>query len=189
MGLVFIFFFIVCNLIGILLYLERGINWSVFIGFFEGKIYELFFLDGFLVLEVDFVFVISVIVIDVDEIFSCIKEIIKYIVNKYGIDKIYYGLLVFGNVFSCVRDFRWDVFIWEEVIWFLDFVLRSLIGDMLKMIFCYEDLLIWWILDILNVLVFWVISILNFWYFEFFGILNFGILNFLGFWFFSIFDF
>lgn len=40
-----------------------------------------FFVEKLLVLEIDFVFVVSVMVIDVDEIFSWIKDIIKYIVK------------------------------------------------------------------------------------------------------------
>lgn len=118
------------NLIGILLYLERGIR-SAFIGLSEGKIYELSLLDGPSVSEVDLAFAISATATDADETFSRIKETTKYIVNKYGTDKIHHGLLVFGNAPSRVRDFRRDAFTREEMIRLLDSVPRSSTGDML----------------------------------------------------------
>ena len=107
-------------------------------------------LDGPSVSEVDLAFAISATATDADETFSRIKETTKYIVNKYGTDKIHHGLLVFGNAPSRVRDFRRDAFTREEVIRLLDSVPRSSTGDMLKMTLCYEDSLTWCILDILN---------------------------------------
>ena len=100
-------------------------------GLSEGKIYELSLLDGPSVSEVDLAFAISATATDADETFSRIKETTKYIVNKYGTDKIHHGLLVFGNAPSRVRDFRRDAFTREEMIRLLDSVPRSSTGDML----------------------------------------------------------
>ena len=66
--------------------------------------------------------------------FSLIKDTIKYIVNKYGTDKIHYGLLAFGSVPSRFRDFRREAFSKENLIKLLDMMPRSSTGLMFTLL-------------------------------------------------------
>ena len=86
------------------------------------------FLDEPPVPEIDLAFAISATASDADKTFSLVKDTTKYIVNKYGTDKIHYGLLVFGTVPSRVRDFRREAFTKEEMIRLLNSVPRSSTG-------------------------------------------------------------
>lgn len=47
-------------------------------------------------LEIDFCFVISVIVVDVNNIFKFMKDIVDDIVENYGMGKICYSVILFG---------------------------------------------------------------------------------------------
>lgn len=47
-------------------------------------------------LEIDFCFVISVIVVNVDSMFILMKEIINDVIDNYGINKICYSVILFG---------------------------------------------------------------------------------------------
>ena len=78
--------------------------------------------------EIDLAFAISATASDAEETFTRIKDTTKYIVNKYGTDKIHYGLLVFGTVPSRVRDFRRDMVSKDDMIRLLESVPRSSTG-------------------------------------------------------------
>lgn len=65
------------------------------------------FVDKLKFLELDFVFVISVIVLKVGDNFKKIKDIIKDIVGKYGINKMYYSLGIFGSKLNVIIKFSW----------------------------------------------------------------------------------
>lgn len=78
--------------------------------------------------EIDLAFAISATATDADDTFSRIKDTAKFIVNKYGTQKIHYGLLVFGTAPSRVRDFRQEMISKEDMIRILDAVPRSSTG-------------------------------------------------------------
>ena len=78
--------------------------------------------------EIDLAFAISATATDADETFNRIKETTKYIVNKYGTDKIHYGLLVFGTVPNRVRDFGREMVSKDFMIRLLDSLPRSSTG-------------------------------------------------------------
>ena len=78
--------------------------------------------------EIDLAFAISATASDADETFTRIKNTTKYIVNKYGTEKIHYGLLVFGTTPTVARGFSRDVFSKEDMIMLLDNIPRSSTG-------------------------------------------------------------
>lgn len=57
-----------------------------------------FFIGKFLIFEFEFGFVIVVGLLFVDEIFKFMKDIILVIICEYGVGKINYGLVVFGDI-------------------------------------------------------------------------------------------
>lgn len=79
--------------------------------------------------EIDLAFAISATATDADETFTRIKDTTKYIVNKYGTEKIHYGLVVFGTMPSRVRDFRREMVSKDDMIRFLDSAPRSSTGE------------------------------------------------------------
>lgn len=50
----------------------------------------------FVILEVDVIFVVGVILRNVDEIFCIMKDVLMYVINIYGIGRIRYGVILFG---------------------------------------------------------------------------------------------
>ena len=70
--------------------------------------------------EIYLAFAFSATGVDAVTTFRLIKDTIKYIVNKYGTDKIHYGLLAFGRVFHPFRDFRREAFYKEHLIMLLE---------------------------------------------------------------------
>ena len=83
---------------------------------------------------IDLAFAVSATGLDAVKTFSLIKDTIKYIVNKYGTDKIHYGLLTFGNVPSRFRDFRREAFSKEDLIKLLEMMPRSSTGLMFTLL-------------------------------------------------------
>ena len=54
--------------------------------------------------------------------------------NKYGTDKIHYGLLAFGSVPSRFRDFRREAFSKDDLIKLLEMMPRSSTGLMFTLL-------------------------------------------------------
>lgn len=81
--------------------------------------------------EIDLAFAVSATATDADETFNRIKDTAKYIVKKYGTEKIHYALLVFGLVPSRARDFSRDMISKEVMMSFLNSVPRSSTGEIL----------------------------------------------------------
>lgn len=73
-------------------------------------------------MEVDFVFVISVVLVEVDENFEKVKEVIKEIVDFYVMDKLCYGVIVFGLIVLIWISFNDNYFIDEDFKIFVDFL-------------------------------------------------------------------
>lgn len=67
-----------------------------------------FILDIWDIFVIDFVFVLSVVVVDVDDIFDKMKNIVDIIVKFYGVDKIWYVFVIFGDKVNIVVDFDND---------------------------------------------------------------------------------
>ena len=79
--------------------------------------------------EIDLAFAISATASDADDTFLRIKDTIKYIVNKYGTEKIHgYGLLVFGTMPSRGRGFSREMISQDDLISLLNAVPRSSTG-------------------------------------------------------------
>ena len=84
--------------------------------------------------EIDLAFALSATGLDADKTFSLMKDTIKYIVNKYGTDKIHHGLLAFGSVPSRFRDFRREAYSKEDLIKLLDMRPRISTGLMFTLL-------------------------------------------------------
>lgn len=78
--------------------------------------------------EIDLAFAISATASDADDTFLRIKDTTKYIVNKYGTEKIHYGLLVFGTMPSRGRGFSREMISQDDLISLLNAVPRSSTG-------------------------------------------------------------
>lgn len=89
-----------------------------------------------LILEVDFVFVIIVVLVKVDDNFEKVKEVIKLIIDIYVMNKFCYGVIVFGlSVLIRVSfgdDYIIDVNLKDVIIFLFGLNECFVLGEVLK---------------------------------------------------------
>lgn len=79
-----------------------------------------FFIECFKVLEIDVVFVLIVIIGDVDDIFQCMKDVVEIIIDIYGVYLVQYSFIVYGVIFNIVFDFKINFFRCENLKYFIE---------------------------------------------------------------------
>lgn len=80
----------------------------------------MFFVECFKVFEIDLVLVIIVIIEDKEVIFLCMCDVVKIIIEIYGLNKLYYSLIVYGFILCLIFDFIINFVFCESFVYIVD---------------------------------------------------------------------